>query len=110
MLVKHKNRNLEANVDREQAIKLAKTEWWKHVDAETIVAFQLYEDMLCMNFSDFHEAVEKVLDRPVFTHEFAYPDKLREEHQGDRSKPTFEEIMDLIPEEKRLIAVMDDKD
>jgi hypothetical protein len=94
---------------REEAIKLAKTEWWKYTDAETIVAFQLYEEKLCMPFTDFHKAIEKVLGRPVFSHELAFVDRLRIEHKGGKPKPTFEEIVELIPEEKRLLLVIKDK-
>ena len=56
-----------------------------------------------MPFSVFHEAVEKVLDRPVWTHEFALPERLRAEMLGERSAPTFKEILDLIPAEKKIV-------
>lgn len=58
---------------------------------------------LCLDFSRFHEAVEKVLQRPVFTHEFAEPDELKKEYLGVKEAPTLEEIINLIPEEKRIV-------
>lgn len=32
--------------------------------------FQFNQKLLSMNFSEFHEAVEKTLEHPVWTHEF----------------------------------------
>jgi len=73
--------------------------------------FQLFEDRLCMPFAVFHEAMEKALERPVFTHEFALNyDGLCRELLGEQPAPTFEEIMDLIPAEKRVLLVLDAKD
>jgi hypothetical protein len=89
---------------KEQAIQLAKSGWWKDRAPEDIVAFQLFEELLCMDFSDFHAAVEKCLGRPVWTHEFGPGvEQLRAEFMKERPAPTFEEIMNLIPAEKRII-------
>ncbi len=79
-------------VTEEEAIKLADSDKWKGWTDEEVVKFQLYQDRLCMDFRRFHEAVENVLDRSVFTHEFANVDKLREEYEGKRGKPSFGEI------------------
>lgn len=89
---------------RERAIELAKSGWWKGLPAEAIVAFQLYEPLLCMDFGDFHEAVEKALGRPVWTHEFAST-RLQEEFEGKKPKPSMAEILSLIPEDKRVLFV-----
>lgn len=48
----------------------------------------------------FHEAMEKTLGRPVFTHEFAFREELRKELYGEKEPSTFEEICALIPKEK----------
>lgn len=88
----------------EQAIQLAKSNWWKGLPAHDIVMVQLFEKKLCMDFGDFHQAVEKALGRQVWTHEFASPDNLRREFLGDKPKPTFEEIVNLIPADKRIIV------
>ena len=90
---------------KEQAIELAKTGWWKTASPETIVSFQLFEERLCMDFPDFHEAVEKVLGRPVFTHEFVYSDNLKKEFLGEKPAPSMEEIINLIPEANRILVV-----
>lgn len=95
-----------SNLTTEQAVALAESEWWKDLPADAIVGFQLFEERLCMDFGDFHAAVETALGRPVFTHEFGRNmDGLRREYLGDRPAPTFEEILALIPEDKRVIVV-----
>jgi len=60
-----------------------------------------------MPFGAFHEAVEQALGRSVWTHEFASSnvEQLRKEFLGDRAKPSLEEIFNLIPESKRILAV-----
>lgn len=88
---------------KEQAIALAETKWWENCTDEEIVRFQFFQDKLCMDFGEFHRAVEAVAGRPVWTHEFAFKDRLIEELYGDKPKPTLEEIMNLIPEDKRII-------
>lgn len=67
----------------EQAIAFSDSGWWKDKTAEQITALQLYETRLCMpKFSMFHEAVEKALERPVFTHEFANHGPLEKEFEA----------------------------
>lgn len=89
---------------KEQCIALAETEWWKDLSHEEIVRFQLFHKKLCMPFSVFHESVEKVLDRPVWTHEFAFYDRLVKEYLGESGKPSMQDIIELIPEDKRVIV------
>ncbi len=75
-------------MDKEQAIIKAESKWWIGKTAHEIVSFQLYEDRLCMPFGDFHEAVEKALGRPVWTHEFADTKGLQIEFEGKRKPET----------------------
>lgn len=90
---------------KEEAISLAETIWWKDVDYHDRAKFQLFEEKLCMPFSIFHEAIEKALGRPVWTHEFGSVgiEGLRAEFLGDKPPPLFDEIIGLIPAEKRII-------
>lgn len=83
---------------------------WKNWSAEQIVEFQLFQDLLCVPFGIFHEAVEKVLGRSVWTHEFASSNisYIRAEYAETRPAPTRQEIFDLIPEEKRVIFSLGD--
>lgn len=87
---------------KEQAIKLHESEFWKTMTDKEIATFQLFEERLCMPFSVFHGAMEATLGRPIFTHEFAYED-LKKEFLGEKKAPTFKEIINLIPKEKRII-------
>jgi len=91
----------------EEAIKLAKSGWWKNKSSEDIVKFQLFEKKLCMDFSAFHKALEDVLKRPVYTHELGMNyEGLCREFLGEKEKPTPQEIIDLIPEVKRVIVCL----
>jgi hypothetical protein len=92
---------------KEQAIKLADSGWWKEKSSEDIVKFQLFEERLCMDFSDFHQALEDVLKRPVYTHELGLNyEGICKEFLGEKEKPALQEIINLIPEEKRIIACL----
>lgn len=88
---------------KEQAIAVAESKVYESWNADQIVRFQMFQDRLCMPFDKFHEAVEKVLGRPVFTHEFANLDNMMQEYLGTKPAPTFQEILDLIPAEKRIV-------
>ena len=93
---------------KEEAVAKFDTEWWEAATNEQIVAFQLYESRLCVPFDRFHEAIEAVLERPVFTHEFADTERLVQEHQGLRDKGTLEKSMQLLKElagDKPIIVV-----
>ena len=92
-------------LSKEEAIKFAKSEVWKTWTPEQIVALQLFQERLCLSFDVFHKAIEKVLGRPIWTHEFAFVEKLRLEYLGIRKKPTLNEIFKLIPKEKRILIV-----
>ena len=92
-----------SELTQEQAIALADSGWWYGLPADSVVAFQLFEKRLCMDFSDFHAVVEESLGRPVWTHEFGSAGRLQEEFLGKRPRATLDEILRLIPEEKRIV-------
>lgn len=92
---------------REEAIELYDSNFWIDMTMEEITKFQLFEEKLCIPFGIFHEAIEKTLGRPVFTHEFGLNlDGIKKEFLGEKSAPTMEEIINLIPEEKRIIITI----
>ena len=93
----------ENQLTQEQAIAMADSGVWEKWTPEQVVRFQLFQRKLCMTFSHFHKCMEDVLGRPVFTHEFAYRDELVKEYLGAKETPTFEDIINLIPEEKRMV-------
>src|SRR5258708_4934051 len=62
--------------------KYGENHWWEpDVDPRKFAYYQLHEDlMLCAKFSQLHSAVELLLGRPVYTHEFGISiDALRQE-------------------------------
>lgn len=87
---------------KQRAIAFAQSGDWKLWTDEQIVRFQLFQDKLCIDFGRFHEAIENVLGRHVWTHEFADIDRIKQEYLGTKPTPTFEEIIDMIPAEKRI--------
>ena len=89
---------------KEQAITFYESDIWKNWDDEKIVKFQLFQKRVVIPFDYFHQAINTVLNRLVFTHEFAlnYND-LIDEYLNIKPEPTFQEIIEIIPEEKRII-------
>lgn len=93
----------ERQLTKEEAIAMSDSKVWEGWTPEQIVRFQLFQKLLSIPFDKFHEAIETVLGRPVFTHEFAFRDNLVLEYLGEKPTPTLEEIIDLIPADKRII-------
>lgn len=91
---------------KEQAIELAESGAWKEMNLRQRAEFQILQNKLCMPFDVFHEAVEKTLERPVYTHEFSSlgHDGLIAELFEGKKPPTLQEIMEMIPTEKRIIV------
>ena len=58
------------SIGKEKAIELYNSNWWEGLSHREIAEFQLFTAELSCPFDVFHEAVEKSLGRPVFTHEF----------------------------------------
>ena len=93
---------------RDEAVKLYDSKFWESLLHEELARYQIMEERLIMPFAIFHEAVEKTIGRSVFTHEFGVNyEGLKKEILGDGPAPTFEEIMNMIPEEKRIVCVVD---
>jgi hypothetical protein len=96
-------------VTKEEAIALYDSKFWESMTYEERAKFQLFERKLCMPFGVFHEAIEKTLGRPVYTHEFGLNiDGLKKELLGEAPAPTMEEIINMIPEDKRIVVVSHD--
>lgn len=93
---------------KSQAILLGESGWWKDAEPREIVEFQLYEDLLCMDFGAFHKAVEEALGRSVWTHEFADAAALRREFEGLVPKPTEAEVIQALRDKvgpERVVVV-----
>ena len=100
-------------ITREQAILIGDSKEWESWTDEEIVKFQLYQDRLCIPLDRFHQAIEVVLKRQVYFHEFRCPDRLLDEYLKKAPPPTFQEIIDLCPQEKLIVinrSSSDDKE
>ena len=92
------------SIGKEKAIQLYNSNWWEGLSYREIAEFQLFTTELCCPFDVFHEAVEKSLGRPVFTHEFGLNYQgISKESLGEKESPTMDEILDLIPQEKLIV-------
>lgn len=91
------NNLAEPQLTQEQAIELFNSKTWESWSLEERAKFQLFQERLCMPFPVFHEAVENLLGRSVWTHEFADQEGLIKEYLGDKPKPSFGEIFSMIP-------------
>jgi len=92
---------------KEEAITLGETKFWEKMTPREIAMFQLFEPLLCMPFEVFHEALEKTLGRPVFTHELGLNYAgLKLEIMGNTPAPSLDEILNLIPADKRVVLVI----
>lgn len=93
----------EVQLTYEQAVNFSRSKVWKDWTPDQIVRLQLFQQRMCVDSEHFHRCLQDVLGREVFTHEFAYRDDLVLEYLGEKEPPTFDEIVLLIPEEKRLV-------
>lgn len=82
---------------REEAVAIYESGQWKEWSAREKVLCQLYEERLIMPFAEFQAAVNEALGRPVFTHEFANPEKLQAEFEGLIAPATLAESLASLP-------------
>lgn len=92
-----------------QAIALYESRFWESMPVRDRAMFQMFEPRLCMPFCIFQMAVEETLGRSVFTHEFAlgYADGLRQELLAGKKAPTPQELINLIPADKRAVITVE---
>lgn len=97
---------------RDEAIALHDSKVWESWSHDEIVSFQLFQDCLAVPFGRFQEAMEAVLKRPVWTHEFSTDGsaELVKEYWGQKPAPTFEQICALIPAEKLIVIISGDNE
>lgn len=95
-------------VTKEEAIELAKSDFWKEWNAQSIALFQLSTRRLCIPINVYQKALEEALERPVWTHELVDPGRLIDELLGRKPVATFREIMSMIPN-KKIIPIDIDK-
>ena len=90
---------------KEQAIAFYENKAWESMTDRQRAEFQMEQDLLCMPFDVFQASMESAIGRPVWTHEFGMNrDGLRRELMGDKPAPSMQDIIDLIPAEKRIVV------
>lgn len=92
----------DRQMTREQAIAFHDSKVWESWTPEQIVRLQLFQRLPCIPHSVFHKAIGDVLGRPVYSHEFEFPERLVLEYLGDKPAPTLSEILSLIPANKQV--------
>lgn len=90
---------------RDEAIAYAESGEWKNLTDQELVALQLHQRCLCIPLNEFQRAMEVVLGRPVWTHEFADPHRLKEEYLGIVPTATLEDVLNVFPSDNRIIVV-----
>ena len=88
---------------REQAIALYDSGFWEGLAYVERARFQLSEERLCMPFEVFVEAVERALGRRVRVGELLESHRLLTELSGERQPLDVDELMSLLPENKRIL-------
>ena len=99
--------DLTKQFSEQEAIEFGKSGAWKEMTHRQRTALQLFQRLMCMPFNAFHESIEAALGRPVYTHEMGSSGMigLKQELLGLKRAPSIEEIIDLIPEDKRIILI-----
>jgi len=87
------------NVDAlRTAMQKYDTRWWESREPVEVARYQVFEDILMTDFGLFHEDVEKLVGRPVYTHDFGLNvNGLRQESREaitrmDAGKPLDERV------------------
>lgn len=97
---------IRQSIGKEKALELAAAHWWVGKPHREIAKFQLFTTELCMPFDIFHEAIEKSLGRPVWTHELGLNyEAICKEFLGEQPAPSMDEIIGLIPKDKQIVVV-----
>ena len=95
---------MSEQMTKEQAIAFHESGAWEEMDALAIARLQITQDLLCVPFEVFHKAIEEALGRPVYTHEFGLNlDGLKAELFDGAEPPSLVEIIEMIPEDKRIV-------
>lgn len=87
---------------KEEAIALAESKWWLKKGTTEIAIIQLFQEKLNCQFDVFHEAIEKTLERPVFTHEFAEIERLQDEMQKKLEYVNVDFIISVLPDKNNI--------
>lgn len=95
----------EDQMTRDEAIAFARERRWEPLSLEQRGLLLLRQKLLCIDFSEGHGGVEALLGRPVWTHEFADPDKLWNEYVGIFPRASFEDVLAKIPQHLKVVLI-----
>jgi len=96
---------MRVSIGMAPAIAIAESKAWEGWSLDERALFQLQIRELCMPFDVFHQSVEHLLGRGVWTHEFIDMEGLLTEYYDNLEKPTMAEIMDKWPNKEQIVAV-----
>jgi hypothetical protein len=90
-------------LSKEQAQAIFKSRVWVNWTDLQILRFQLFQTHLVMPFGKYHTTLERCLGRPIYTYTLEFQkEKLIKEFLGTNQRPTFDEILSMIPDEVLL--------
>lgn len=99
------------SIGYERAMKLVATKWWETATPREIAHLQLWRRECICPLSLFVDSLSPALGRPVMHHELGCDwDGLCLELIGERDAPTMQQIVGLIPEDKRMVLEVGDDD
>ncbi len=75
---------------------------------ERAAEMELWFGPLEVEFDLVHKRLEELVGRPVWTHELGLNSEGLIEESRTRKAATFQEVIDLIPPEKRIVVVIDE--
>jgi hypothetical protein len=96
-------RNDVAPITEAEALAFGESGAWMTLTNRERAELQLWARLLCMPFATFHASLEAALDRPVWTHEIADPERLLRELEGLQAAPDLEGIIGQVPADKRVV-------
>jgi hypothetical protein len=94
-------------MEQYEALAIFKSNVWTKWTDEQIFLFQVREPKLCVKFSAFHKATEKMLGRPVWTHEFTNAKRLYEEYVSKVSGDVLVDALSRTPTTDEILATLD---
>lgn len=62
--------NFNKQFTKNQAIEYGESKEWETLSLQQLARIGLFQTKLCVPFDKLHEAVEKTMNRAVFTYEF----------------------------------------
>ncbi len=93
--------------------KYGDNKWWRSKDPIYVARYQVFEPILMVPFDKYHKGIEKLLGRPVYTHEFGLDyeglkreaeEAIRKLKKGESLKQTPEYQAKKVAESIRQLA------